>query len=75
MHAPSVGSPEIRYELALPRPRTWWGVLEGRRRSRGDRGRQPPATCFGRLTGKDAMVIKGLAASLATQVQLEDDRW
>lgn len=42
------------------------GLQERRGRSRGRSGSQPVTGCFGVLTGKDEMVVRGLAVSLAS---------
>jgi hypothetical protein len=73
MLTPSVRSPEaeIRFKLALPLGQVWRGFMEPRRASQVQRRDHLMTGCFGRLTDKDEMVLKGLAASLACSNERE----
>jgi hypothetical protein len=56
---------------AVPIPDGRRGLLRRPRRSRTPLQREVTTACFGRLTAKDEMVVKGLAASLARA----SERW
>ena len=71
----SIHASGIPYEARMPRVLGWRAMREGLRRSRG-RPREPAMTeCFGALTVKDKMVVKGLAASLVCPAEQGLDRW
>jgi hypothetical protein len=67
----AVPSSEIRFKPAVPIREGRRGILHRLRRSRNPRQGQVMTACFGRLTAKDEMVVKGLAASLARS----NERW
>jgi hypothetical protein len=71
----SVPAFDIPYELAMPRTQAWRGVLDWLRQSRSRPQRAAMTGCFGRLTAKDEMVAKGLAASLTCSTERGQDRW
>lgn len=61
----SIPASGIPYETAMSHAHAWPVVLNWLRRSRAPRAERAMTGCFGALTVKDKMVIKGLAASLA----------
>jgi hypothetical protein len=65
---------DIQCELALPLRAGWRNALERMRRSRVQPGGRVRTECFGRLTAKDEMVVKGLVASFAGSSAREPDR-
>jgi hypothetical protein len=65
----------IPRELAIPQAQAWREALDWLRRSQPRRGEWPVSECFGRLTVKDEMVVKGLAASLACSTERGGKRW
>lgn len=71
----SVPAFDIPYELAIPRAQAWRGALDWLRGSRSRPQRRVMTGCFGRLTAKDEMVAKGLAASLACSTERGRNRW
>jgi hypothetical protein len=64
MPAISLRHPDIRCEPAEPFGRGWRDVVGRLRRSRARRHDHLITDCFGKLAGRDEMVVKGLAASL-----------
>jgi hypothetical protein len=66
---------DIQYRLAVPLGQDWQGALDWLRRSRSRPRGRVMTECFGRLTAKDEMVAKGLAASLACSTERGWDRW
>jgi hypothetical protein len=72
---PSIPAPAIRYEVATPRAHPWRAMRDWLRRLRVQPGEPAIAGCFGALTVKDRMVVKGLAASLECSAERGDDRW
>jgi len=71
----SIPASDIRYEVAMPRARPWRAMLDRLDQLRGQRRERPLTGCFGALTVKDRMVVKGLAASLECSVARGDNRW
>jgi hypothetical protein len=65
----------IPRELAMPRAQAWQEALGWLRRSRVQRGGRPVSECFGGLTVRDQMVVKGLAASLECSTEGGGARW
>lgn len=66
---------DIQYRLAVPLGQDWHGALDWLRRSRSQPRGRVMTECFGRLTAKDEMVAKGLAASLACSTERGRGRW
>ena len=65
MSTTSIPAPDIQCELALPLGQGWRSALERISRSRVQPEGRVMTECFGRLTDKDEMVIKGLLATFA----------
>jgi hypothetical protein len=71
----SIPALDLPYELGMPRAQAWQGVLDWLRRSRSRPQRAVITGCFGRLTARDEMVAKGLAASLTCSTEQGQERW
>lgn len=71
----SIPASGIPYDVAMPRVYLWRAMRHRLRRLRAKRGMPAMTACFGALTVKDKMVVKGLAASLACPAERGDDRW
>ena len=69
MSATSIPAPDIQYKLGRPLGRDWRCVLDRLRRSRVRPDGQMTTECFGKLTEKDEMVVKGLAVSFACSIE------
>lgn len=74
MSAISIPRSHIPREPAMPHVPAWPGALKRLRRSRVQRVERAITVCFGPLTVKDKMVLKGLAASLASPTEGGEDR-
>jgi len=71
----SIPAFRIPGELTIPRVQAWPSALSWLRRSRVQRTQRGMTGCFGALTVKDEMVVKGLAASLTSSTERGEDRW
>jgi hypothetical protein len=71
----SIPAFDIQYRLAVPLGQDWQGALDWLRQSRPWPEGRVMTGCFGRLTAKDEMVAKGLAASLACSTERGQNRW
>lgn len=74
MSATLIPAPDIQYKLAAPVGEDWRRVLERLRRPRVQPSGQRMTDCFGKLTDKDEMVVKGLGVSLACSIEREQGR-
>jgi hypothetical protein len=66
--------PDPRYQPTVGLGQRWQDVLDRLRRCQLPQGGQVGTDCFGRLTDKDEMVVKGLAVRAAHWTECGEGR-